>query len=342
MIPDAKAGLVEEAQAKVKEFEQQYLDGLITQGEKYNKVVDVWSQCTDRVADEMMKVIAGTRGRDVNAVFMMADSGARGSAAQIKQLAGMRGLMAKPSGEIIETPIISNFKEGLTVLEYFNSTHGARKGLADTALKTANSGYLTRRLVDVSQDCTIVEEDCGTDKALEMKAIVQGGSVIASLGERILGRTTAQDIVDSKDGSVIVPIGTLLDEALVAQIEAIGTQSVKIRSPLICESKMGVCGKCYGRDLARGTPVNIGEAVGVIAAQSIGEPGTQLTMRTFHIGGAANFNETSNLEAMSDGTIELRDMPTITDKNGRRLRSEERRVGKECVSTCRSRWSPYH
>ncbi len=326
VIPDSKEGTVAETKALVADYEQQYQDGLITQQEKYNKVIDAWSRCGDQVANAMMDEIKAQpkdpktgRLAPINSIYMMAHSGARGSQAQMKQLAGMRGLMAKPSGEIIETPIISNFKEGLTVLEYFNSTHGARKGLADTALKTANSGYLTRRLVDVSQDCTIVEEDCGTEKALEMKAIVQGGSVIASLGERILGRTTAQDIVDSKDGTVIVPIGTLLDEPLVAQIEAIGTQAVKIRSPLICESKMGVCGKCYGRDLARGTPVNIGEAVGVIAAQSIGEPGTQLTMRTFHIGGAANFNETSNLEAMSDGTIELRDMPTITDKNNRRL-----------------------
>ena len=326
VIPDSKVTMVDETKALVADYEQQYQDGLITQQEKYNKVIDAWSRCGDQVANAMMDEIRAQpkdpktgRLAPINSIYMMAHSGARGSQAQMKQLAGMRGLMAKPSGEIIETPIISNFKEGLTVLEYFNSTHGARKGLADTALKTANSGYLTRRLVDVSQDCTIVEDDCGTEKALEMKAIVQGGSVIASLGERILGRTTAQDIVDSKDGTVIIPIGTLLDEAMITQIEAIGTQAVKIRSPLICESRMGVCGKCYGRDLARGTPVNIGEAVGVIAAQSIGEPGTQLTMRTFHIGGAANFNETSNLEALSDGTIELRDMPTITDKNGRRL-----------------------
>jgi DNA-directed RNA polymerase subunit beta' len=236
----------------------------------------------------------------------------------MKQLAGMRGLMAKPSGEIIETPIISNFKEGLTVLEYFNSTHGARKGLADTALKTANSGYLTRRLVDVSQDCVIVVEDCGTERALEMRSIVQGGSVIASLGERILGRTLAEDISD-KEGNVIVKSGTLLDETTTAMIEATGIQAARIRSPLICEAEQGVCGTCYGRDLARGTPVNIGEAVGVIAAQSIGEPGTQLTMRTFHIGGAAQVNETSHLEAISDGTVVYRDIPTIVDKRNRRL-----------------------
>ncbi|GLT01722.1 DNA-directed RNA polymerase subunit beta' [Sphingobium jiangsuense] len=326
IIPASKEQFVDDTKAQVAEYEQQYQDGLITQQEKYNKVIDAWSQCGDKVAAAMMEQLKATpkdpetgRLAPINSIYMMSHSGARGSPAQMKQLGGMRGLMAKPSGEIIETPIISNFKEGLTVLEYFNSTHGARKGLADTALKTANSGYLTRRLVDVSQDCVVVEVDCGTDKALEMKAIVQGGSTIASLGERILGRTTAEDIIDTKDGSVVVPEGELLDEAMIAKIEAIGTQAVKIRSPLICESKMGVCAKCYGRDLARGTPVNIGEAVGVIAAQSIGEPGTQLTMRTFHIGGAAQLNEQSNLEAVADGRIELRDMPTIVDKNGRRL-----------------------
>jgi DNA-directed RNA polymerase subunit beta' len=325
IIPEAKEKEVEETRLLVKDFEQQYQDGLITQQEKYNKVIDAWSRCGDRVAAEMMKEISavkkGEDGREkpINAIYMMAHSGARGSAAQIKQLAGMRGLMAKPSGEIIETPIISNFKEGLTVLEYFNSTHGARKGLADTALKTANSGYLTRRLVDVSQDCVVVEVDCGTDRALDMKAIVQGGATIASLGERILGRTLAEDIVDSKTNEVLVAEGTLLDEAMVAQIEAIGTQGVKIRSPLVCESKGGVCAACYGRDLARGTPVNIGEAVGVIAAQSIGEPGTQLTMRTFHIGGAAQLNEQSNLESVADGTIEYRELRTIADPRGRRV-----------------------
>ncbi|MDF2493434.1 DNA-directed RNA polymerase subunit beta' [Sphingomonas sp.] len=325
IAPD-KTKLVDETRDQVKDFEQQYQDGLITQQEKYNKVIDAWSRCGDQVANSMMNEIKAVRideetGREkpINSIYMMAHSGARGSQAQIKQLAGMRGLMAKPSGEIIETPIISNFKEGLTVLEYFNSTHGARKGLADTALKTANSGYLTRRLVDVSQDCVIVEDDCGTERALEMKAIVQGGSVIASLGERILGRTTAEDIVEAKTGEVVIPIGTLLDEPMVAQIEATGVQAVKIRSPLVCESKIGVCGKCYGRDLARGTPVNIGEAVGVIAAQSIGEPGTQLTMRTFHIGGAAQLNEQSNLEAPVDGTIEYRDLRIIVDQRGRRV-----------------------
>ncbi len=326
IIPDSKMATVDETRALVKDFEQQYQDGLITQQEKYNKVIDAWSRCGDQVASAMMDEIRSVKkdpetGRElpINAIYMMAHSGARGSAAQIKQLAGMRGLMAKPSGEIIETPIISNFKEGLTVLEYFNSTHGARKGLADTALKTANSGYLTRRLVDVSQDCTIVELDCGTERALEMKAIVQGGSVIASLGERILGRTSAEDIVDTKSNAVVIPAGTLLDEANILTIEAIGTQAVKIRSPLICESTGGVCGACYGRDLARGTPVNIGEAVGVIAAQSIGEPGTQLTMRTFHIGGAAQLNEQSSVDALADGSFEYRELRIIRDKAGRRV-----------------------
>ncbi|GAA4765317.1 DNA-directed RNA polymerase subunit beta' [Novosphingobium ginsenosidimutans] len=325
IIPDSKDALVAETKELVADYEQQYQDGLITQQEKYNKVIDAWSRCGDQVANAMMDEIKASpidpetgRQKPINSIYMMSHSGARGSPTQMKQLAGMRGLMAKPSGEIIETPIISNFKEGLTVLEYFNSTHGARKGLADTALKTANSGYLTRRLVDVSQDCVVVIEDCGTERALEMRAIVQGGSTIASLGERILGRTLAEDIAD-KDGAVIMAKGTLLDEAATAVVEGSGVQAVKIRSPLICEAEQGVCATCYGRDLARGTPVNIGEAVGVIAAQSIGEPGTQLTMRTFHIGGAAQVNEQSHLEAICDGTVVYRDIPTITDKRGRRL-----------------------
>jgi DNA-directed RNA polymerase subunit beta' len=325
VVPHEKEALIEETRALVKDFEQQYQDGLITQGEKYNKVVDAWARCGDKVADAMMAKISARpvdesgREKPVNSIYMMAHSGARGSQAQMKQLAGMRGLMAKPSGEIIETPIISNFKEGLTVLEYFNSTHGARKGLADTALKTANSGYLTRRLVDVSQDCTVIEDDCGTDKALSIKAIVEGGTVIVSLGERILGRTLAEDVVDRKTGEVVMPAGTLLTEAEVAVVEATAPQSVQIRSPLVCETRQGVCAKCYGRDLARGTPVNIGEAVGVIAAQSIGEPGTQLTMRTFHIGGAAQVSEQSTLEAAFDGKIEHRNLDTITDSRGRHI-----------------------
>jgi DNA-directed RNA polymerase subunit beta' len=318
IIPKAKEKLVADAQKKVKEYEQQYLDGLITQGEKYNKVVDVWSNCTERVADEMMKVMSeNASGTHINSVYMMAHSGARGSAAQIKQLAGMRGLMAKPSGEIIETPIISNFKEGLTVLEYFNSTHGARKGLADTALKTANSGYLTRRLVDVAQDAIIIEEDCGTSDGLKVKAVVEGGEVIAALAERILGRTAAVDINDPIGGRTIVKAGEMIDEEKVEQIDRAGIDEVKIRSVLTCLTKGGICGRCYGRDLARGTPVNIGEAIGVIAAQSIGEPGTQLTMRTFHIGGAVQRGaEQSSVEAAFDSTLAIKNRNVVINSTG--------------------------
>ncbi|CAK0776949.1 RNA polymerase subunit beta' [Azospirillaceae bacterium] len=314
VVPEAKERLVREAQERVKEYEQQYLDGLITQGEKYNKVVDVWSECTEKVASEMMKAISDTTkpGREVNAVYMMAHSGARGSAAQIKQLAGMRGLMAKPSGEIIETPIISNFKEGLTVLEYFNSTHGARKGLADTALKTANSGYLTRRLVDVAQDAIIVEIDCGTERGITVKAVIDGGEIISPLSDRILGRTAAVDVVDRLSGGVIVPAGELITEEEVEKIERAGIDAVLIRSVLTCETRDGVCANCYGRDLARGTTVNVGEAVGVIAAQSIGEPGTQLTMRTFHIGGAAQRGaEQSQVEAALDARVQIRNRNVV-------------------------------
>src|SRR5689334_4986786 len=318
IIPEEKRRLVAEARDQVKQYEQQYQDGLITQGEKYNKVVDVWSRCTDKVADEMLKMIrSAAPGEPVNSVWMMSDSGARGSAAQIKQLAGMRGLMAKPSGEIIETPIISNFKEGLTVLEYFNSTHGARKGLADTALKTANSGYLTRRLIDVAQDAIITEEDCGTTRGLMTSAVVEGGEVIAPLADRILGRTAAVDILDPLSGEVVLSAGALIDEDAVDQIERAGVDTVPIRSVLTCESHIGVCGHCYGRDLARGTPVNIGEAVGVIAAQSIGEPGTQLTMRTFHIGGAAQRGaETSSVEASHEGSITIKNRNVIANSAG--------------------------
>ena len=318
IIPDAKRRLVAEAQEQVKQYEQQYQDGLITQGEKYNKVVDVWSRCTDKVADEMLKMIRQSGpGEPVNSVWMMSDSGARGSAAQIKQLAGMRGLMAKPSGEIIETPIISNFKEGLTVLEYFNSTHGARKGLADTALKTANSGYLTRRLVDVAQDAIITEEDCGTTRGLRTSAVVDGGEVISPLADRILGRTAAVDVIDPLTGEFVLPAGELIDEDAVDRIERAGIDTVSIRSVLTCESRVGVCGKCYGRDLARGTMVNIGEAVGVIAAQSIGEPGTQLTMRTFHIGGAAQRGaEQSSVEAAFDATVSVKNRNVVINSTG--------------------------
>ena len=324
VIPAAKVPMVDETRALVKDYEQQYQDGLITQGEKYNKVVDAWARCGDRVADAMMKEISSKpideatgKERQINSIYMMAHSGARGSQAQMKQLAGMRGLMAKPSGEIIETPIISNFKEGLTVLEYFNSTHGARKGLADTALKTANSGYLTRRLVDVSQDCVVFEDDCQTERGLMMKAIVEGGSTIVSLAERVLGRTLAEDLLDPKSGELAYAAGTLLSEADMARVEALApAEGIKIRSPLVCEAKQGVCGKCYGRDLARGTPVNPGEAVGVIAAQSIGEPGTQLTMRTFHIGGAAQVSEQSTLDSPVDGAVKYRNMATLRNSRG--------------------------
>jgi DNA-directed RNA polymerase subunit beta' len=311
VIPERKAALVEETRKLVEEYEQQYADGLITRGEKYNKVVDAWAKSTDRVADEMMAEIStphkGPDGREleVNSIYMMAHSGARGSQAQMKQLGGMRGLMAKPSGEIIETPIISNFKEGLTVLEYFNSTHGARKGLADTALKTANSGYLTRRLVDVAQDCIVTEEDCGTTKGITLRAVVEGGDVLVSLGQRILGRSSAEDVKDPGTGEILVPADTYLDEDMIELIEAAAVQTVKVRSALTCEAKVGICGVCYGRDLARGTQVNIGEAVGVIAAQSIGEPGTQLTMRTFHIGGTAQVAEQSFFEAANTGVVRL-------------------------------------
>ena len=313
IIPDNKWELIGKTKDEVKEFEQQYQDGLITAGERYNKVVDSWSRCTDEVAGAMMKEISKQEvGVPTNSVWMMSHSGARGSPAQMRQLAGMRGLMAKPSGEIIEQPIIANFKEGLTVLEYFNSTHGARKGLADTALKTANSGYLTRRLVDVAQDCIIHEEDCGTERGLTVKPVMDGGEVVASLSERTLGRTTAEDVVDTVTGAVIVPNNTLIEETQAELIERAGVEQVKIRSVLTCEAAVGVCGHCYGRDLARGTPVNIGEAVGVIAAQSIGEPGTQLTMRTFHIGGAAQRGaEVSNVEASHDGSISLKNRVVV-------------------------------
>jgi DNA-directed RNA polymerase subunit beta' len=323
-IPDTKAKIVEETNELVREYEQQYNDGLITQLEKYNKVVDAWSKCTDQIAKEMMDRISASQKesatdklKPVNSVYMMAHSGARGSEKQMRQLAGMRGLMTKPSGEIIETPIISNFKEGLSVLEYFNSTHGARKGLADTALKTANSGYLTRRLVDVAQDCIINEEDCGTDAGINVQAVVDAGQVIVSLGQRILGRTAAEDVKDPATKKVIVKAGELLEEKEVEAIEKAQIQEVRIRSVLTCETTNGVCGKCYGRDLARGTPVNIGEAVGVIAAQSIGEPGTQLTMRTFHIGGVAQTVDQSFIESNFNGTVKIKNRNVVKDSQGR-------------------------
>ncbi len=317
-IPESKHELVAKTQAEVREYEQQYQDGLITAGERYNKVVDAWSKCKDLVSGAMMKELSKQeQGRPTNSVWMMSHSGARGSAAQMSQLAGMRGLMAKPSGEIIEQPIIANFKEGLSVLDYFNSTHGARKGLADTALKTANSGYLTRRLVDVAQDCIIIEDDCGTERGLTVSAVRDGGEIVASLGERVLGRTAASDIIDPATGELILPANELIEEAQAERIEKAGIETVRIRSVLTCDTKIGVCGHCYGRDLARGTPVNVGEAVGVIAAQSIGEPGTQLTMRTFHIGGAAQRGaEQSNVEASHDGTITIRNRNVVTNSQG--------------------------
>ena len=315
IIPAAKKIEVDKTQADVDAFEQQYADGLITKGEKYNKVVDAWSKCTDKVADAMMAEAAKPR-KMINSVFMMADSGARGSKNQMKQLAGMRGLMAKPSGEIIETPIISNFKEGLSVLEYFNSTHGARKGLADTALKTANSGYLTRRLVDVAQDCIVNEQDCGTSAGIRLTPVVDGGEVVVSLGERMLGRTCAEDMHDPQTGEVMFPANTYIDEDIAVKIDASGIADAQTRSPLTCETTSGICATCYGRDLARGTKVNMGEAVGVIAAQSIGEPGTQLTMRTFHIGGTASVSEKSSVESKSEGMMVYIDGNVVKDKNG--------------------------
>jgi DNA-directed RNA polymerase subunit beta' len=321
VVPETKPKIIADTTALAKEYEQQYNDGLITQGEKYNKVVDAWAKCSDKLAEEMMIRISSVKkdedgkDRQINSIYMMSHSGARGSPAQMKQLAAMRGLMAKPSGEIIETPIISNFKEGLSVLEYFNSTHGARKGLADTALKTANSGYLTRRLVDVAQDAIISMVDCGSQGGIRMRAIIDAGQVVASLAIRILGRTSAEDL-KQLDGTIIVPAGEMIQEWHIDRINAAGIQEVKIRSVLTCEAPNGVCGKCYGRDLARGTPVNMGEAVGVIAAQSIGEPGTQLTMRTFHIGGAANVVDSSFIESNFDGVVKIRDRNLARNTDG--------------------------
>jgi len=325
VVPEKKWSLVEETRDQVRDFEQQYMDGLITQGEKYNKVVDAWSKCNDKVTTAMMETISTTRRdatgaeREPNSVYMMAHSGARGSVTQMKQLGGMRGLMAKPSGEIIETPIISNFKEGLTVLEYFNSTHGARKGLSDTALKTANSGYLTRRLVDVAQDCIVRLKDCGTSRAITAEAAVNAGEVVASLAERVLGRVSADDVLKPGTDEVVVRAGELIDERRADMIEGAGITKMRIRSPLTCESEDGVCAMCYGRDLARGTMVNIGEAVGIIAAQSIGEPGTQLTMRTFHIGGVAQGGQQSFLESSQEGTVEFRNALILLNAAGEQI-----------------------
>ena len=326
VIPDAKWKIVDGVNTQVKEFEQQYMDGLITQGEKYNKVIDAWSKCNDEVTDAMMNSIASTKtdenGAEMepNSVYMMAHSKARGSVTQMKQLGGMRGLMNKPNGEIIEAPIISNFKEGLTVLEYFNSTHGARKGLSDTALKTANSGYLTRRLVDVAQDCIVREHDCGTEKSITARAAVNDGEVISPLSERILGRIAAEDVIKPGTDKIILRQGQMIEEVDADRIEAAGVATVQIRSPLTCETEEGVCAACYGRDLARGTLVNQGEAVGIIAAQSIGEPGTQLTMRTFHIGGVAQGGgKQSKQESSQEGIVKLHNASILKNAEGDQL-----------------------
>lgn len=322
LIPETKWTIVDETRELVKDFEQQYMDGLITQGEKYNKVVDAWSKCNDKVTDAMMGAISAVQTDETgaemepNSVYMMAHSGARGSVTQMKQLGGMRGLMAKPNGDIIETPIISNFKEGLTVLEYFNSTHGARKGLSDTALKTANSGYLTRRLVDVAQDCIVRMIDCGTENSITAVAAVNDGEVVSSLAERVLGRVAAEDVLKPGTDEVLIAHGTLIDERMSDAVEEHGVASMRIRSPLTCEAEEGVCATCYGRDLARGTRVNTGEAVGIIAAQSIGEPGTQLTMRTFHIGGVAQGGQQSFLESSHAGTVRIENGVTIENEAG--------------------------
>ena len=326
-IPEEKAEIVERATTEVKEIEDQYASGLVTAGEKYNKVIDLWSRANDEISKAMMDnlkvdLIKDRDGNDVhqesfNSMYMMADSGARGSAAQIRQLAGMRGLMAKPDGSIIETPIIANFREGLNVLQYFISTHGARKGLADTALKTANSGYLTRRLVDVAQDLVITEVDCGTDNGLFMKPHIEGGDIVEPLGERVLGRVAARDVLKPGTEDVILPAGTLIDEQLVDFLETNSVDEVLVRSPITCDTRYGVCSTCYGRDLARGHKINIGEAVGVIAAQSIGEPGTQLTMRTFHIGGAASRTAAQDsVQVKSAGTIRLQNLKHVTRDDG--------------------------
>ena len=327
VIPPEKGQIIDEAYAEVREIENQFASGLVTQGEKYNKVIDIWSRANEVLAKRMMDnlktdLVINKKGEEeeqesFNSVYMMADSGARGSAAQIRQLAGMRGLMAKPDGSIIETPITANFREGLSVLQYFNSTHGARKGLADTALKTANSGYLTRRLVDVAQDLVVTEDDCGTTKGLWLTPVIEGGEVVQDLGERILGRVVAEDVYVPGSDDIAVTAGTLIDEKWVARLEELNVDEMLVRSSITCETRHGVCAKCYGRDLGRGHIVNPGEAVGVIAAQSIGEPGTQLTMRTFHIGGAASRAAAQdNITVKAKGTIRLTNIKTVERKDG--------------------------
>ena len=327
VIPEEKAAIIGQANSEVEEIEAQFASGLVTQGEKYNKVIDIWSRANDIVAKSMMEGLSSEtvvnkegveeQQESFNSVYVYADSGARGSPAQIRQLAGMRGLMARPDGSIIETPITANFREGLSVSQYFTSTHGARKGLADTALKTANSGYLTRRLVDISQDLVITEHDCGTEQGLTMAPIIEGGDIIAPLGDRVLGRVLAEDVVEEDSGGVIAEAGTMINERMVDQLETCGVDQVYVRSPITCETRFGICSQCYGRDLARGHVANVGEAVGVIAAQSIGEPGTQLTMRTFHIGGAASRATASdNIQVKNAGTIHLSNMKTVENTRG--------------------------
>jgi len=327
VVPEQKERILVAAEREVKEIQEQYASGLVTNGERYNKVVDIWSRTNDQVAKAMMEKLGGedvqtargekVRQKSFNSIYMMSDSGARGSPAQIRQLAGMRGLMAKPDGSIIETPITANFREGLNVLQYFISTHGARKGLADTALKTANSGYLTRRLVDVAQDLVVTEIDCGTENGLSMMPIVEGGDVVEGLGERVLGRVTANAVFKPGSDDVLVEAGMLLDEKLVRRLEQAGVDQIMVRSPITCATRYGVCSMCYGRDLARGHRINIGEAVGVIAAQSIGEPGTQLTMRTFHIGGAASRAAAVNsVEIKTRGSLRLHNLKAVHHEKG--------------------------
>ncbi|MDH4073556.1 MAG: DNA-directed RNA polymerase subunit beta', partial [Gammaproteobacteria bacterium] len=327
VVPDEKESILSAAESEVKEIQDQYASGLVTEGERYNKVVDIWSRTNDQVAKAMMdklgtETVKDAKGKDVaqesfNSIYMMADSGARGSAAQIRQLAGMRGLMAKPDGSIIETPITANFREGLDVLQYFISTHGARKGLADTALKTANSGYLTRRLVDVAQDLVVTEVDCETRNGVSMAPLVEGGDIVEPLRERVLGRVLAEPVLIPGTDKIAFDAGTMLDEDGVARLEELSIDNVLVRSPITCEIRYGVCAQCYGRDLARGHRINIGEAVGVIAAQSIGEPGTQLTMRTFHIGGAASRSAAVNsIEIKSAGVVKLNNIKTVKHHKG--------------------------
>jgi len=328
VIPKKKTAIIEQAEDEVRKIQAQFSSGLVTQGERYNKVVDIWSRTNDLVAQAMMEELSAETVKDkegqkvkqesFNSIYMMADSGARGSAAQIRQLAGMRGLMTKPDGTIIETPITANFREGLNVLQYFISTHGARKGLADTALKTANSGYLTRRLVDVAQDLVITEEDCGVTQGILVTPLIEGGDVVEPLHERVLGRVTVQDIFDPNSNDVVIPQGTLLDEGWIKRLEELTIDQVVVRTPIACESRYGICSACYGRDLARGHRVNIGEAVGVIAAQSIGEPGTQLTMRTFHIGGAASrTTAVNNVQVKFPGRTKLHNVKLLDREGGK-------------------------